>query len=677
MRGFDRSWLRATLVWVVALKCAGMVLVFDPVSISAFDLPKALFSRATEWLLVVLIGLTLVRFGVGVLPRTRIHLAVGALLLATVAATIFAENRYVALYGEHERYLGLTFVIDMFVMYVAVSVAFRRPREWAILAMVGAATVLAVFVYAIAQYGGLDPLPWVDDPGSRPFSTLGNPDVLGRFATVVFGVSLGVAAFAAGPSSRWVRPMAILFVIGSAVLTGIVATRSSLLGFAAAGLTGVILYILRAPPNGLWRRAALAAGTSAVVIGLLLISPLAARTQATFDANLGVEGRLAIYRTALSAFGSRPIFGYGPDGFAVAYPANRDERDAQIHARVPQSSAHSWIFQTLATTGAVGLAALLSAIAAGGWALWRRGLRRSPWVAGPLLLAFAAYWADALVGPHAIGVDWFPWLAFGGAAAIAGKRADVVAEVRRLPGLASVVVVLAACAMAFTGTFALAAGEEVGRARVIWLRKSSASVEPAEAAVRLDPGRADYWNWLGVTLDLSGEWRRSGDAYAEAARRAPHDSTFWANLARSRARQAIANDLSRGGAPAAIEAARRGVEVDPNDPEANFVLGELASLFGQPELGVRATVTAIVLYPPDGRYDPVVLRAARGVSDVRFAASEVDRALKVKDTALLRVAAGELALRLGDKATAQAHAARAAQLAPRNADVVKLVQDSR
>jgi O-antigen ligase/cytochrome c-type biogenesis protein CcmH/NrfG len=676
MTSFDRSWLRGALVWVVALKCAGMVLVFDPVSISAFDLPKAVFSRATEWLLAALILLILVRFGIGVVPRTRIHLTVGLLVLTSVAATIFAENRFVALYGEHERYLGLTSVLDMAVLYVAVALGFHRTRDWAVLLIVGAATALVVLGYAIAQLGGLDPIPWVDNPESRPFATLGNPDVLGRFASVVFGISLGVGAFAAGRSSRWIRPIAIAFVIGSAILAGIVATRSSLLGFGAAGIAGAVIYLLRAPTNRLGIRALLAAGTGAVVLGLLLISPLATRAQATLDADLGLEGRLAIYRTAVSAFGSRPILGYGPDGLGVAYPANRDERDAQILRRGPQSSAHSWVLQALATTGALGLTALVLAIGATGWTLWRTGLRRSPWVAGPLLLAFAAYWADALVGPGAVGVDWFPWLTFGAAAAVAGKRAEVLPELRRLPMIVSLLVIVAAIAMAFTGLFALAAGEEAGRARVIWLRKSSASVERAEAAVRLDPGRADYWNWLGLTLDLGGEWRRSGDAYAEAARRAPHDSTFWANLARSRARQAIAQDQSRGGVTAAIEAAQRGVQVDPNDPEANFVLGELASLFGRPDMAIGPAVKAVVLYPPDNRYDPIVLRAARGARDVRSAASELDRALKAKDSLLLRVAAAELALRLGDKATARAHAVQAARFAPTNADVVRLLRDT-
>jgi cytochrome c-type biogenesis protein CcmH/NrfG len=236
-----------------------------------------------------------------------------------------------------------------------------------------------------------------------------------------------------------------------------------------------------------------------------------------------------------------------------------------------------------------------------------------------------------------------------------------------------VAVVCAALAAASFGLLALSAAEQIGQARLQWLRRSPTSIELAESALRRDPGRADYWNWLGLTRDLSQNWRLSGDAYAEAARRAPHDSTFWSNLARSRARQALANDGSSGGASAALDAARRAVDEDPNDSEANFVLGEIASVFGEPELAISAAVKAVVLYPIEPLYEPVVLRSARAMSDLRFAASQLDIALRARDSALIRVAAGEVALRMGDIPTAQSHARRAAELAPNHPEVVKLL----
>jgi cytochrome c-type biogenesis protein CcmH/NrfG len=300
--------------------------------------------------------------------------------------------------------------------------------------------------------------------------------------------------------------------------------------------------------------------------------------------------------------------------------------------------------------------------------MWTR-----PWLAGPLLLASAAYWADGLVSVNTIGVDWFPWLAFGAAAAIGSKSAEPIPAIRAVPAFASVGILLLATIGGSWGLVALSASEEIWQARILWSAGYTASIEHAEEAVRQDPGRADYWNWLGLTRERAQAWRLSADAYAEAARRAPYNPRFWSNLALSRARQALANDLSTGAPSAALSAARRAVDVDPNNPEANAVLSQIATEFGQPDLGLSAAVTAVVLYPIDASYDGVVLRAARDAMDLTTAMASLERALKTKDSVLIRVAAGEIALRMGDTATARVHAARAAQFDPNNAEVVKLL----
>src|SRR5205814_10418466 len=122
-RDVDGSALHWTLLGLIALKVSAIVLFFDADALQAFDLAKALYSRATEWLLVAAIGLTLIRFGLAIVPRTRLHIFVGLFLIANLASAAFAADRYIAIFGESFRYLGLTFVIDMAVLYVAVAVA--------------------------------------------------------------------------------------------------------------------------------------------------------------------------------------------------------------------------------------------------------------------------------------------------------------------------------------------------------------------------------------------------------------------------------------------------------------------------------------------------------------------------------------------------------------------------
>lgn len=148
---FDRSILQQVLVSLVAIKIAGLVLIFDPVGLLSFELPKSLFSRATEWLIAGALLVTILRYGTGVIPRTRLHFAVAALLVASALSTLFAENRYIALFGEEDHYLGLTFVLDMAVMYVAVAVAFRHVDDWALLGGILAFATALVLAYAAMQ----------------------------------------------------------------------------------------------------------------------------------------------------------------------------------------------------------------------------------------------------------------------------------------------------------------------------------------------------------------------------------------------------------------------------------------------------------------------------------------------------------------------------------------------
>lgn len=169
---------------LVGIKLAGIVLAFDPAGLQAFDLSKSLFSRATEWFLVALLLLIAVRYGVAVLPRSRLHFVALAVLAANAAAAVFAENRYLALHGDRSRYLGLTFYLDMLVLYLAACVAFRSRRDWLVAGAIFAGAAIGSIGYALAQRLELDPVPWVQSGRVRPFGTFGNPDMFGHFLSL-------------------------------------------------------------------------------------------------------------------------------------------------------------------------------------------------------------------------------------------------------------------------------------------------------------------------------------------------------------------------------------------------------------------------------------------------------------------------------------------------------------
>jgi tetratricopeptide (TPR) repeat protein/O-antigen ligase len=676
---FDTSLLRRFIVWLVAIKIAGMVLVFDPAGLDVFNLPKSLWSRGTEWLVLALLCVALLRYGRTIIPSTRLHLFVAAFVAASALSTIFAENKYIALFGERDQYLGLAFVFDMFLLYWAVAITFRRVSDWLLLGAVVALSGVTSVGYATLQHAGLDPIIWEDPTYSadHPSSTFGSPDIFSQFLSAMFGAAIGVAVFAKGRGAIPLRVIAIFLATASVFAVGLVAARGSLLGFGAVLVVATLSYLrLRGMgSHSLLRAGVLGVGTLSLLVVLTAASPLGQRAAET-AAGIGIRDRLFFYASAVEAFGDHAILGYGPDSFGIAYPAHRIPGVTAVTGTASETSAHSWPLQTAITLGVVGLGSFVALLVAFAAVLWRRGLASSPAIAASAALATAGYLGHGLVNISAVSVDWVPWVAFGTAAAITTtprvvRRRDLL---RHAVAFAALLVV--AITGGLTGTSALLANEDALIAKLQWREGLSAGATVAAvSSVQRDPGRADYWNWLGLALEQQKLWRFAGDAFAEAAERAPHSAAYWSNLARARAWQALEGDNTVANTSAALEAARRAATADPNSPDPNAVLAEVAYTFGQYDLALEAAGRAIRLYP-DGDHDDLAVAAALSHPDAAEARRELETIVAVRDTASLHLGLAQLSLTLNDLAAARAHAERVLQLKPDSSQARKVISDA-
>ena len=677
---WQRSWLRHAIVILVAAKVAGLILLFDLTGseFELFDLVKSVYSRSLEWFLIGLLLLAIASFGLQVIPRTRLHLLVTALVLVTAISAAFASEPEIALYGTTGRYLGLTFVVDMAVLYLAIAVAFRTPRDWSVFLGVTALAVAATLVYAYVQYAGLDPLPWTRSLLTRPFSTIGNPDMYGHLLSVALGAGASAAVIGIGPAQRVPRAVAVGLCL--AVLVGIafVATRASFLGILATLVTIPLLYLA---VHGQTRSALLRVGVGmgaaviAVAVGLFM-SPIGARLAATL-AGVATRDRILTWQGAAEAFLARPLFGWGPDSVGVAWPHVRPAEFAQVAGLgFTVDSAHDWLLQAAVTTGVLGVIAVVGAVACFSWSLVRTGLQRSPALAALLTAAAAAYWSHALVSPGSIGVDWVPWAVFGGTVAMLETGGDPVRGRPLLRPLVVVVVALGAIA-SLAGMRELQANAELLRAyKDIGLGQPASAIDHAKQAVALDPGRATYWNELGRAYYAAGRWADAASTFGEAARHAPHEATFLSNEGRALAQIVVGGDSSKGAADAALSAAEAGAMIDPNEPTAQVALAQVAVAVDRAGVALRAAVDAIRLYRGDPSYDALAISAASKVTDAAFARTELQRALSYKETSTLWVALAAADLRVGDKQAALADAQRALRLDPFNAEARSVLRSA-
>ena len=674
VRTWDDSRLRLVIVGLVVVKMIGLILIVDVTGtlLQSFDLAKSVFSRTTEAAIAGCVGVALVRFGPKIFPSGRVAAAATAFLAVNLAATALAANRYLALYGEPDRFLGLTFVIDMLVLMVGTAVAFRTARDWAVAgAGLAGATLIAVG-YAAVQFTGNDPIHWAADPRLRPFSTFGNPDMFGEFLSVAIGVAIAVTVIGSRPA---VRACAVIVLIATSLIAVVTQSRGTAVAVAAALIALVIVMVRvygggRATFGRITIVGLVGLGSFAVVIGF---TPLGDRVRGSFGGTQLTLDRVLLYDASLHAFFDRPISGWGPDNFGVAYPLYRQVAVVrQLSTSEPSTSAHSWLFQTAVATGALGVLALLGLIALAAQRLWS-ALRVAPTVSAAMILGSVAYWTHAFFTVGTVSVDWFPWVAFGAAVALA-PGASKAPAVRSVPAWAYAAPLVAALLVAWSATSVLAAS---GAARVagIALDQDVADIalSEAQAAVLKDDGRAEYWNTLGRAYSALHEWRKSAGAFIEATRRSPHDSTYWINLAKARAQQALAGDASGGGKNAAIAAANSAVALDPSIPEPLVTLCDVSYAMGEYDLSLDAAGALLRMLPASNAYDGYAARAAIVALDPGSAHAKLETFLTTRESALLHLATAQLAVKLNDLPNARMHAKRALELDPTNAGAQRLL----
>lgn len=678
---FVSSIARQALVVVLAIKLAGVIAIFDARALEAFDFMKSLYSRASEWVIVALVLLLLARYGTGIVPRTRLWLGVAALVAVNVASVAFAADRYSALYGDNSRYLGLTFVGDMTLLASAVAISCRTRRDWVILAGGVALGASVAIGYGALQALGRDFITsWSANARLRPFGTLGNADVYAQFLTIVVALCAGVVAFAPGRVVTIPRAVALALGLGALAMSAIVATRGSFVGLGAVALA-VPLVALRVYGRDLSRRRALVLVGGGIIVTLAVLvvpTPLASRIQQTLR-GVEVRDRVLIWESAARAVAERPVFGWGVDGFHVAYPRFRQvEANAVMGPDVNQSSAHNWVLQQGATTGLLGIAALVGLIVASAWSLWRRGLTSSPAYAAPALVAFVAYWAQGLVTVGSVGVDWLPWTVVGTAVALTGERASMITQRTGTSLLFGAAVFVAALLMAATGLGAYRANLD---AKVAGLGGGASIPNPVriaagERSTQGDGGRAVNWAGLGNALSDAKRWRESADAYERASRADPYIADYLENLARSRSFQALDADPSGQIKRAALDAARRAIETNPSSPSPHYIFAQIVFIFGDFAIALDEARIATRLHPAGTDYEPVALQAAARMQDRVTARRSLEEIASLRETVNIRIALAKLDLALGDAAAARAEAKRALELEPGNAEAEALLKSA-
>lgn len=333
-----------------------------------------------------------------------------ALLLVIGAATLTSVSWPTSVIGSGGRNLGLIAWIGFAGSFYLGAVIGRDVKQ---ILIVAAAASIPVSLYALLQSAGLDFFEWYEELDlSRSRSTFGSATFLGGYLTLILPISIR------------------LFFDGNRALFGVAATlaaaalittqtRGAWIGAAAAIMVLAVMERSRIRAN--LRPFAVAGGLfTAILLILVIFTPVGARASIA-DIGAGTaRGRLVQWELTLDMIADRPLLGWGPDTYILAFPRYISAEFERVAGRIAiPDRAHNSLLDLTSTIGLLGLAAYI-------WVLFTvfRTRKRDP-VTVAITAALAGYLTQMLFAFPVADIDFIFWLFAGMAAATAVRERPI------------------------------------------------------------------------------------------------------------------------------------------------------------------------------------------------------------------------------------------------------------
>lgn len=401
----DQTLLGAVRVGIALLLFTPLVVLTT--TVFPFVVGKALYSRSLIEIVFMFWVLLALRAPAYRPPRSWLLGLLAAGLGASILAAAFGVSWQRSLWSNYERMQGLVDLAHGFALALVLASVLRKSGELRFFLNVNLGAGMVTALVAIGRFheivlpifGHLEEMHHPEVP--RVGAPLGNATFLGAYMLINMFLALGLLArsFAAAarpsvgqtrkrhreepspskPRLSWAGPwLARLFWIAVILLDfwalNLSGTRGVLVGLVAAGgcLGLLFAFLSHSRPLRILARF----WTGLVVLGTLGLaalylgwvslsmefsSPLLKRTVESSLFPRSMLQRQASWEAGLKAFAERPMLGWGPDNYVIAFGRYAEGFGATIEVH---DRAHSKSVEEAVTKGLVGLLIY--------WALWGR-----------------------------------------------------------------------------------------------------------------------------------------------------------------------------------------------------------------------------------------------------------------------------------------------------------------
>jgi len=354
--------------------------------------------------------------------RPRFNLVLGVLIIylfVLVLSTIFGVDPFYSFWSKFERMTGLLMMIHLFLFFLVVSSSFNK-KDWIKLFLLS--SFIGVVLVVVTYTSG--------DPFIRGKSTLGNDSFFGTVLLFYFFFAL----YLFFKSANYLKIYSLLacVIIGLGLLfSGARAAKLSLLG----GLFLFFILYLVFNQKKKWIRVAGAVILGLVLLGAVLFSVLALEPESFVRKQIieravgeSFGGRFVVWRGAWESFLERPFLGWGPETFEYAFLKHYNPcyGTPRCGNDIWYDRAHNIIFDTLVSTGILGMVSYLLIFGAVFWFLWRAYFKKKIdfWTSGIFSVLLIAYFVQNLTVFDMISSYMIFFLILGFVGSLAAENND-------------------------------------------------------------------------------------------------------------------------------------------------------------------------------------------------------------------------------------------------------------
>ncbi len=631
------------------IRWATYLILFAPLIVSGkyffpFVGPKSLYFMALAEIIFA-VWLVLIVLSPEYRPRLNVLLiSIIFFLVALILSSLFGADPSRSFWSKYERMTGLLMWFHLFAFFLVLSSVFKKKEDW--FKIFATSIFVAILISFVSLLGKFSPHLRGVLAVSRGGSTIGNSSFFGTY--LLFNIFLGIyLLFQSREALKVYSGVSLVIMLPMLVLISARAATISTLG----GIFLLFLFWLIFSKSGGLRLTGIILLSIFIILGFLLTYLALQPGNFVYQkiTQMATKSRLVIWHISWQGFKDRPLLGWGPENFELAFDKYFDPRLflRPYGEEIWFDRAHNIIFDTLVASGVVGLFFYVGIFLAVFYALLRNFFRKKIGfsVLGIVSAALIAYFVQNLTVFDMINsyMMWFVLLAFVAAVTSQGEAAQVRREERVSPLKTSLIsIILIAFCFSFFNFAIQPLRADADVIRAITAPSSSQRVALYEKTLKTSP--LGKYQIRGFFADKSVSFIRSKSAKSvplsdlkremdfitgeleKSIKESPLDYKFYLKLGQA---YNLYGRVDRSRLARAETVLERAIELGPKNPQGYWALAQTRLYQGKVDEALSLAEKSVDLEPRIINSQLIVVQIAEIKGDKKLAERKAEEAIKI------------------------------------------------